>query len=132
VAHPEPAQLRRRRVDVDDLVALALRVPLTRLLMPGADMGTPVVLTGETGLHFTDAWRWVRGEVLPGVPSAADGDGWVRVDSELLDYVHCGHPDLFDQGPLPITEYQSHLSAVLHARVTEIENVRFRPRKRGE
>lgn len=123
-----------RRVDVEDLVALALalRVPLPRLLLPSSDTGTPVELTEETNMKFTDAWRWVRGELLQGVPPKPDGDGWVKVDDELLSYIHLGHPDLFDQGPLSINEYQSHLSAVLHARVAEIENVRFRPRKRGE
>jgi transcriptional regulator with XRE-family HTH domain len=123
-----------RRVDVDDLVALALalRVPLPLLLMPASDTGQPVELTEETNMKFTDAWRWVRGELLPGAPPKPDGDGWVRVDDELLNHIHLGHPDLFDQGPLSINEYQTHLTAVLHARVGETENVRFRPRKRGE
>lgn len=120
-----------RRVDVDDLVALALvlRVPLPRLLLPGADTGAPVQLTTNTALDFTAAWRWARGELLPGVPPEPDGDGWVKVPTELLGFVRAGHPDLFDAESLTVSAYQTRLSAVLHARVAEIDNVRFRPRK---
>jgi transcriptional regulator with XRE-family HTH domain len=65
-----------RRVDVDDLVALALalRVPLPRLLLPGTDTGTPVELTADTSLEFAEAWRWARGELLPGAPPVPDED----------------------------------------------------------
>lgn len=55
----------------------------------------------------------------------------LKVPTELLRFVESGHPDLF-KGPLPINEYHSLLNSTLHARVAEIDNVRFRPRKRTE
>jgi hypothetical protein len=130
-----------RRVDVDDLVALslALRVPLSRLLLPGKDTSKPVALTEKISLGFTEAWRWARGELLPGDPPEPDkdGDGWVTVNPELGRFISLGHPDLFDRESMSIDVYHSRLSAVLHAPVAEIDFdggiVRFRgPRKRTE
>lgn len=130
-----------RRVDVDDLVALslALRAPLSRLLLPGEDTGEPVALTEKISLGFTAAWRWARGELLPSAPPEPDkdGDGWVTVSPELWRFVSWGHPDLFDLESMPIDVYQSRLSTVLNAPVAEIDFdggiVRFRgPRKRTE
>jgi transcriptional regulator with XRE-family HTH domain len=119
-----------RRVDVDDLVALALalRVSMSRLLLPATDTGEPVALTEAMTLDFTEAWRWSRGELLPGVPPEPDrdGDGWVKVPAELQDFVEWGHPDMFVKQALPVDVYQTRLSTVLHALVAEIENVRFR------
>jgi transcriptional regulator with XRE-family HTH domain len=125
-----------RRVDVDDLVALALalRVSVSRLLLPNKDTGEPVALTDTTELEFTQAWRWSRGEALPGVPPEpdVDGDGWVKVPAELQYFVEWGHPDLFAMGALPVDVYHAHLCTVLHARVAEIEHVRFRGPKPTE
>lgn len=119
-----------RRVDVDDLVALALalRVPLAVLLLPGAPTGEPVNLTENVPVDFTAAWRWVRGELLPDVAPEPDddGDGWVKLPSPLRDFIEGGHPDLFAMGAIPVDTYQMRLSAVVGARVAEIENVRFR------
>lgn len=54
----------RRRVDVDDLVALAvaLNVSPTRLLLPDAyDRRTQVQLTDEVQVPSDRAWRWAEG-----------------------------------------------------------------------
>lgn len=123
-----------RRVDVDDLVALALalRVSVSRLLLPSTDTDKPVPLTNTMALEFSEAWRWSRGEALPGVPPEPDddGDGWVTVPTELQHFVEWGHPDLFAMGALPVDDYHARLSIVLHARVAETEHVRFRGRTR--
>ena len=57
-----------RRVDVDDLMALALALDVTtnRLLLPEVEIakpGTPVVLTpGHDKVRTDDAWAWAYGE----------------------------------------------------------------------
>lgn len=54
-----------RRVDVDDLVALALALeasPNTLMLPPDADPGQDVALTSELSVDAWRAWRWARGE----------------------------------------------------------------------
>lgn len=52
-----------RRVDVDDLVALALALGVTpnRLLLPAAADATPVQLTSEVSDTASHAWQWARG-----------------------------------------------------------------------
>lgn len=52
-----------RRVDVDDLAALAvaLGVSPNALLLPPADVGRAVQLTPETAVTWAEAWRWARG-----------------------------------------------------------------------
>lgn len=58
-----------RRIDVDDLVALAVALDTTpnRLLLPGdADDAEPVELTPEVRVSALDAWKWAVGdEPLP-------------------------------------------------------------------
>lgn len=60
----QPGAARRRRVDVDDLVALALALEVSpvRLLLPGHDNGEPVQLTSELAVPWRDAWRWATGD----------------------------------------------------------------------
>jgi transcriptional regulator with XRE-family HTH domain len=56
---------RERRVDVDDLVALAVALDTTpnRLLLPGtASEADEVELTPEARVSAIDAWRWATGE----------------------------------------------------------------------
>lgn len=62
-----------RRLDVDDLVALALVLGVTpnRLLLPEADPGEDIALTDETVLSFVEAWKWATGEAFP---ASLDGD----------------------------------------------------------
>jgi len=52
-----------RRVDVDDLVALALALDVTpnRLLLPAAG-DEPVPLTGNVGADWSQAWAWAVGD----------------------------------------------------------------------
>jgi len=63
-----------RRVDADDLVALAVALgvsPIT-LLMPEADMkDSPVTITGEElELHASRVWAWLNGsDTLPQTPN---------------------------------------------------------------
>lgn len=55
----------QRRVDVDDLVALALalRVSVNALLLPtGGDGSDTVGLTEEVSLRAADAWLWADGD----------------------------------------------------------------------
>jgi transcriptional regulator with XRE-family HTH domain len=54
-----------RRIDVDDLVALAIALGTTpnRLLLPGsAGEGELVALTPEVQVSALDAWKWATGE----------------------------------------------------------------------
>jgi transcriptional regulator with XRE-family HTH domain len=54
-----------RRVDADDLVALALalRVSVNALLLPGGGDGSEVVeLTDQVSLAAADAWHWADGD----------------------------------------------------------------------
>ncbi|WP_336246804.1 helix-turn-helix transcriptional regulator [Streptomyces cupreus] len=58
-----------RRVDVDDLVALAaaLGVSPVTLMLPDRDSGEPVLITSERSVPWEQAWRWATGESpLPG------------------------------------------------------------------
>lgn len=57
-----------RRVDTDDLVALAVALDTTpnRLLLPGASNGELVELTASTRVSWEIAWKWADGdEPLP-------------------------------------------------------------------
>jgi len=53
-----------RRVDVDDLVALALALDVSpnRLLLPGAAGDDPMELSGEATASEEAVWRWATGE----------------------------------------------------------------------
>ncbi len=53
-----------RRVDADDLVALALALDVTpnRLLLPAGATDEPVELTAEATAPEAAAWRWATGE----------------------------------------------------------------------
>ncbi len=55
-----------RRVDVDDLVALALALEVTpnALLMPGHADETQTALTEEVVVSARRSWRWAAGEAL--------------------------------------------------------------------
>jgi 8-oxo-dGTP pyrophosphatase MutT (NUDIX family)/transcriptional regulator with XRE-family HTH domain len=60
---------RERRVDVDDLAALAIALETTpnRLLLPGAAGDELAELTPEVTVSALDAWKWATGEqALPG------------------------------------------------------------------
>ncbi len=58
-------ELGTRRADVDDLVALALALdasPLVLLLPPYTGSSQPVSLTTTLRIKARDAWRWASGE----------------------------------------------------------------------
>lgn len=85
-------ELGQRRVDVDDLVALAvaLGVAPSRLLLPAtADDGQDVDLTPGVSVPELDAWRWAAGEApLPamgGEPFDLDDAGRFVVGSRPHD-----------------------------------------------
>jgi transcriptional regulator with XRE-family HTH domain len=62
-----------RRVDVDDLVALALALGITpnRLIMPDVDLPgitTEYMLTPAVKGRPVELWQWAQGERHPGIP----------------------------------------------------------------
>ncbi|MEU2584521.1 helix-turn-helix transcriptional regulator [Streptomyces avermitilis] len=75
-----------RRVDSDDLVALALALnvsPVALLLPPTEDSQSPVELTDKVTLPADAAWKWADGEA-PHAPSERDRYGQIlrfRLDS---------------------------------------------------
>lgn len=77
-----------RRIDVDDLVALALALDTTpnRLLLSGDASDTePVELTPEVRVSALDAWRWAAGEKpLPADTAPPDRQMLVRDDRERM------------------------------------------------
>lgn len=77
---------RRRRIDVDDLVALALALNVSpaRLLLPRGDNGQPVQLTPTVAVSWRDAWRWAAGDAPLGPHTAQDRVRWL-VDNRPHD-----------------------------------------------
>ncbi len=75
---------RERRIDVDDLVALAVALDTTpnRLLLPGsANADEPVELAPDVTVSALDGWKWATGEEpLHSVP--APGQPLIRNDRE--------------------------------------------------
>lgn len=64
-----------RRVDVDDLMALAVALDVNpaALLFPSEDRGVPVEATGVGSIGFKELWRWADGiKALQHSPSATD------------------------------------------------------------
>lgn len=80
-----------RRVDVDDLMALAvvLDVPVITLLIPGSIRGS-VRLTGGGEVAGSLAWRWAQGRVPLRHPAGAD-EGERR--RQLAMYLMTATPD---------------------------------------
>lgn len=54
-----------RKVDVDELVALAVALDVSpvSLLLPPEDTGEPVEITNEVSAPWEVAWRWMHGEI---------------------------------------------------------------------
>jgi len=84
-----------RRIDVDDLVALAVALDTTpnRLLLTGtADDAEPVELTPEAIVSALDAWKWAVGEQpLPARTAPPDRRILVR-DDRLRDFTRENQP----------------------------------------
>lgn len=106
-----------RRVDVDDLVALALAfdVPPNALLLPAdVDPTADVPLTGSVSAPGVDVWLWAIGDSpLPGVgpPSVAPGVWADRDESERRRrFRHESRPR-----PLPVEYPPTGLAARLDA-----------------
>ena len=55
-----------RRVDVDDLVALAFALDVTpnRLILTGTADARIIVLTGDTQITTASAWEWATGNMM--------------------------------------------------------------------
>lgn len=90
-----------RKVDVDDLVALALALDVSpnRLLLPGtADPYESVQLTSELSTTEHAAWRWARGrQTLYAVRPRPPGDwsGLVEETSgRLREFPRVNRPDI--------------------------------------
>jgi 8-oxo-dGTP pyrophosphatase MutT (NUDIX family)/transcriptional regulator with XRE-family HTH domain len=79
---------RERRIDVDDLVALAVALDTTpnRLLLPSdASDNKPIELTPEVTVSALNAWKWATGEEpLPAGTAPPDHQILVRDDRERL------------------------------------------------
>lgn len=87
-----------RRVDVDDLVALALALEVTptRLLLPPEADGEPVQLTGAVSAPASMAWRWAAGDAAAPDMWGASGRGWAGRDdaAAIVRRATSGRPDL--------------------------------------
>ncbi|HEX6498991.1 MAG TPA: helix-turn-helix transcriptional regulator [Micromonosporaceae bacterium] len=87
-----------RRVDVGDLVALAiaLRVTPNRLLLPVGDPNEAVALTPEVMTDQREAWAWAQGRdpLLAGEKALGD----------RLNVVYEGERDEFRRNSLPASE----------------------------
>jgi transcriptional regulator with XRE-family HTH domain len=87
-----------RRVDVDDLMALAaaLRVSPSRLLLTSADRAEDMVkVTGFGEVSSRDAWDWLDGVRPLRSPVAAEGTGSEGTESalgSLLDFALWSRP----------------------------------------
>jgi transcriptional regulator with XRE-family HTH domain len=70
-----------RRVDVDDLMALAIALDVTpsRLLLPADATEEPAELTPELAVSSEEAWSWACGEAR--LPASAD----VTLNLDALD-----------------------------------------------
>lgn len=80
-----------RRVDVDDLVALAigLNVSPVRLLMPDHSGGEAVELTASTVVPAWAAWQWGRGAAP--LPTLSVDEGY-NTPEDFLDFVRRDRP----------------------------------------
>ncbi len=91
-----------RRVDVDDLVALAVALDTTpnRLLLPGNAAETEIVqLTPEFSVSALDAWKWARGRrPLPVETAPPDRQILTREDRERL-FARENQPDSAPEPP---------------------------------
>lgn len=89
---------RTRRVDVDDLMALAaaLRVSPSRLLFVASDRSEETVeVTGFGEVSCRDAWDWLDGIRPLRAPAPAEGTGAAGVESDvgaLLDFALWSRP----------------------------------------
>jgi len=67
----------KRRIDTDDLVALAIALevsPLTLLLPPTAEVGAEVALANNRVVTAERAWTWARGQLPLEVSIGPDAD----------------------------------------------------------
>ena len=85
-----------RRVDVDDLVALAMvfGVSPVRLLLPPTDPGEAVPLTDKQSESWQAAWRWAVGE-LPILPA---GERIGATDRRVTAHIRDSRP--FERQPI--------------------------------
>ena len=89
---------RERRVDVDDLIALAIALDTTpnRLLLPGTAGGSAdAELTPEVRTPAVDAWKWAAGdEQLPIGALPADSQQAIRDDRDRAIFRRENRPHL--------------------------------------
>ena len=93
-AHNTVSEIERgaRRVDVDDLMALAAALdvfPATLLMVPGDDPSAPVLVTGVDGEISADAfWMWLTANYpLPGTgqPLPLFASAWPKWEAERME-----------------------------------------------
>lgn len=104
---------RPRRVDVDDLVALALALGVNpdRLLLPADDSNDDVALTSTVTVGRREAWSWARGsEPLFEADAVIHGE---EAAAERLRTAMARDP--LDQG---VSEFQRRVSPPQEIRVT--------------
>lgn len=84
-----------RRIDVDDLVALAVALDTTpnRLLLPAtADDAKAVELTPKVSISALDAWKWATGEKPLPVDTAPPERQVLVRDDRLRDFARENQP----------------------------------------
>jgi hypothetical protein len=84
----------QRRVDVDDLVALAiaLEVNPSALLLPPRVDDEPVPLVGEVAPPAWGAWQWADGRYPLPTRSGDDEDEPYNTPAEVEDFQHYARP----------------------------------------
>lgn len=95
----------QRRVDADDLVALAIALDVTpnTLLLPSEP--ADVDLTPVTSADFGEVWAWARGQ-------RPLGTDWNPMSSKAAAFIERSHPDLTsDRG------YESRMPAGEHLKL---------------
>lgn len=103
----------RRRVDVDDLVALALALDVTpnRLLLTGVADDVGIFLAGESECATSAAWTWASGSgMLPQDVTAAAETPGVDLD-RLARFVHENRPH--DPPDTTMADLQGHVDQLM-------------------
>jgi transcriptional regulator with XRE-family HTH domain len=97
---------RRRRVDTDDLMALAVALDVSplRLLLPAGPLGRAEQVTETRRARVHDMWRWGRGEQpLPARGSDPDRARRFRTESQ---------PDQQPMGVIEVIRYADELRQI--------------------
>jgi transcriptional regulator with XRE-family HTH domain len=116
VGRTEETSERQRRVDADDLAALALALGVApvRLLMPAEADGEEVAITERVAVPAGEAWEWALGKAPIQLPPEDEGFGRTVGDVEPAEFHRRSLPRVFrgELSPDEIWEHQEALVAV--------------------